>query len=54
MTANLESAGAIIIAKAGLTELANWMASGMPGNYTGVAGYGYNPYDPRRDPRPGA
>ncbi len=53
VTANLESAGAIIIAKAGLTELANWMASGMPGNYTGVAGYGYNPYDPRRDPRPG-
>ena len=30
---NLRSAGAIIIAKTGLTELANWVANGMPGNY---------------------
>lgn len=56
LTTNLREAGAIIIAKAGLTEFANWMAGApnpMPGNYTAVAGYGYNPYDPRPDPRQG-
>lgn len=53
LTKNLREAGAIIIAKTGLTELANWVASGMPGNYNAVAGYGFNPYDPRRDPRKG-
>jgi amidase len=51
ITKNLREAGAIIIAKTGLTELANWVASGMPGNYNGLTGYGMNPYDPRRDPR---
>jgi amidase len=25
----------------------------MPGNYNSLNGYGMNPYDPRRDPRPG-
>jgi amidase len=51
---NLRAAGAIIIAKTGLTELANWVAGAptpMPGNYNGLAGFGYNPYDPRKDPR---
>ncbi len=48
---NLKAAGAIIIAKTQLTELANWTATGMPGNYTGLTGYGMNPWDPRRDPR---
>jgi amidase len=51
LTANLREAGAIIIAKTVLTELANFMANGMPGNYSAVGGYGLNPYDPRRDPR---
>jgi amidase len=54
LTGNLRDAGAIIIAKTNLTELANWVAGAptpMPGNYTGLAGYGLNPYDPRRDPR---
>ena len=54
LTKNLRDAGAIIIAKTNLTELANWVAgapSPMPGNYTGLSGYGLNPYDPRRDPR---
>lgn len=50
---NLEDAGAIILAKTVLTELANFMASGMPTNYSAVGGYGRNPYDPRRDPREG-
>jgi amidase len=51
LTRNLREAGAILIAKTGLTELANWVASGMPGNYNALTGYGMNPYDPRRDPR---
>jgi len=51
LTKNLKDAGAIIIAKTQLTELANWVASGMPGNYNGLNGYGMNPWDPRRDPR---
>jgi len=53
---NLTEAGAIIIAKTGLTELANWVAGSptpMPGNYNAVGGFGMNPYDPRRDPRDG-
>lgn len=55
LTTNLREAGAIIIAKAGLTEFANWMAGPprqMPGNYNALTGFAYNPYDPRRDPRP--
>jgi amidase len=51
---NLRDSGAIILAKTGLTELANWVAGGptpMPANYNAIGGYGYNPYDPRRDPR---
>jgi amidase len=54
LTKNLTDAGAIIIAKAGMTELANWVAGAptpMPGNYNAVGGQGYNPYDPRKDPR---
>lgn len=50
---NLRDAGAVIIAKTGMTELANWVAGNppMPSNYNALHGYGYNPYDPRRDPR---
>ena len=56
VTEQLRDAGAIIIAKTVMTELANWVAGApysMPGNYSSLAGYGFNPYDPRRDPRPG-
>jgi len=53
LTANLRDAGAVIIAKTTLTELANFVTNGMPGNYNAVVGYGMNPYDPRRDPRQG-
>ncbi|MSO29659.1 MAG: amidase [Acidobacteria bacterium] len=53
ITKSLREAGAVIIAKTNMTELANWVASGMPGNYNALVGYGLNPYDPRRDPRPG-
>jgi amidase len=54
LTRNLRAAGALIIAKTVMTELANWVAgvpTPMPANYSGLAGYGFNPYDPRRDPR---
>ena len=54
LTKNLRDAGAIVLAKTVLTELANWVAgppSPMPANYNALAGYGFNPYDPRRDPR---
>jgi amidase len=54
LTRNLRDAGAIIIAKTGMTELANWVAGApypMPTNYNALHGYGMNPYDPRRDPR---
>jgi amidase len=50
---NLREAGAIIIAKTTLIELANWVA-GAPtpmSAYNAVVGFGFNPYDPRRDPR---
>jgi amidase len=53
LTRNLRESGAIIIAKTVLTELANWVATGMPTNYSSLAGFGFNPYDPRADPRPG-
>jgi len=53
LTENLRAGGAIIIAKTVLTEMANWMVLGMPNNYSALGGYAFNPYDPRRDPRPG-
>lgn len=57
LVGNLRAAGAIVIAKTALTELANWVAGAptpMPANYNAVGGFGFNPYDPRRDPRPTA
>jgi amidase len=54
---SLRDAGAVIIAKTGLSELANWVAGAptpMPGNYNAIRGFGFNPYDPRRDPREGS
>src|SRR2546422_6054766 len=57
LTKNLREAGAVIIAKTSLTELANWVAgppTPMPTNYNAISGFGMNPYDPRRDPREAA
>jgi amidase len=51
LTKHLRDAGAIIIAKTTLTELANWVAAAMPTNYNSLSGFAFNPYDPRRDPR---
>src|SRR5438552_7064855 len=68
ITAKLRRAGAIIIGKATLTEFANFLSStGMPTGYSSqlrsqliqvggnpaLVGYGFNPYDPRPDPRAG-
>ena len=53
---NLREAGAVIIAKTTLSELANWVAGSptpMPANYNAMREFAYNPYDPRRDPREG-
>lgn len=50
----LRDAGAVILAKTSMTELANWIAgppTPMPGGYNAISGFGMNPYDPRRDPR---
>ncbi|HWI19283.1 MAG TPA: amidase family protein, partial [Vicinamibacterales bacterium] len=44
LTKNLRDAGAVIIAKTTLTELANFVTNGMPGNYNAVVGYAMNPY----------
>jgi amidase len=53
LVTNLRAAGAIVLAKTQMTELANWVAGppGMPTNYNSLNGYGFNPYDTRRDPR---
>src|SRR5436309_1498128 len=54
VTKNLRDAGAIVIAKTGMTELANFIAgepTPMPANYNAVGGYGMNPFDPRKDLR---
>jgi amidase len=51
LTRHLRDAGAIIIAKTTMTELANWVAAAMPTNYNSLSGFAFNPYDPRRDPR---
>src|SRR5262252_8505965 len=54
LVSNLRAAGAVIIAKTSMTELANWIAgppTPMPGGYNAITGFGLNPYDPRRDPR---
>jgi amidase len=47
----LRRAGAIILGKATMTEFANFLTNGMPAGYSSHGGYGFNPYDPRPDPR---
>jgi amidase len=51
LTRLLRDAGAVIIAKTVMNELAHWVSDRMPGNYNAVSGHAMNPYDPRRDPR---
>ena len=47
ITKKLREAGAVIIGKLTLTEFANFIGAGLPGGYSGLGGYGFNPYDPR-------
>lgn len=44
----LRDAGAVIIAKTTLTELANWVSPEMPTGYNAILGYSSNPYQPAR------
>jgi amidase len=67
VAAKLRKAGAVILGKGSLTEFANFLTNGMPSGFssqlrfqqTGAGGdlatdgYGFNPYDPRPDPRAG-
>ncbi|MDQ6860610.1 MAG: amidase family protein [Verrucomicrobiota bacterium] len=53
ITRKLRQAGALIMGKGTLTEFANFLALGMPTGYSSLGGFGFNPYDPRPDPRPG-
>lgn len=51
ITQKLIDAGAVILGKASLTEFANFLTSGMPGGYSSLNGYTFNPYNPF--PQPG-
>jgi amidase len=67
VAAKLRKAGAIILGKASLTEFANFLTNGMPAGFSSqlrfqqtaeagdlaTDGYGFNPFDPRSDPRTG-
>ncbi len=46
----LRAAGAVLLGKATLTELANFLTTGMPAGYSSLGGFGFNPYDPRPEP----
>ena len=48
LATNLKNAGAIILAKSTMSELAGWFGDAFrPGGYNAAAGQSYNPYDPR-------
>jgi len=48
LVTNLKNAGAIILAKSTMSELAGWFGDSFrPGGYNGASGQSYNPYDPR-------
>jgi amidase len=46
----LRSAGAVVLGKTNLTELANFMTEGMPSGYSSLGGQVLNPYDVSRSP----
>jgi amidase len=51
ITQRLRDAGAIILGKANLTEFAHHLAAGMPGGFSSLGGFTFNPYNP--EPLPG-
>ncbi len=50
LVARLRAAGAVVIGKTNLTELANFMAENMPSGYSSLGGQVLNPYDVSRSP----
>ncbi|MEV4597024.1 amidase family protein [Amycolatopsis sp. NPDC049253] len=46
----LRRAGAVILGKVNLTELANFLTAGMPGGYSSLGGQVLNPYDVTQTP----
>jgi amidase len=50
LVADLRRAGAVILAKANLTEFANFLTSGMPSGYSSLGGQVLNPYDASQTP----
>ncbi len=50
LVARLREAGAVVIGKTNLTELANFMAENMPSGYSSLGGQVLNPYDVSRSP----
>lgn len=50
LVVRLREAGAIVLGKTNLTELANFMAEDMPSGYSSLGGQVLNPYDLRSDP----
>jgi amidase len=51
ITRRLREAGAIVLGKATLTEFANFISTNNVSGYSSLGGFGFNPYDPRPDPR---
>lgn len=45
LVTRLRAAGAVVLGKTNLTELANFMADDMPSGYSSLGGQGLNPYD---------
>jgi len=50
LVGRLRGAGAIVLGKTNLTELANFMADDMPSGYSSLGGQVLNPYDVSRTP----
>lgn len=50
LVVNLRNAGAVILGKTNLTEMANFLAEGMPGGYSSLGGQVLNPYDASQSP----
>jgi amidase len=50
LVAQLRTAGAVILAKANLTEFANFLTQGMPSGYSSLGGQVLNPYDASQTP----
>ncbi|MFI5613102.1 amidase family protein [Amycolatopsis sp. NPDC051903] len=46
----LRRAGAVVLGKTNLTELANFLTGGMPGGYSSLGGQVLNPYDTSQPP----